>query len=183
MRLLAMVGLAVATVAMAQPVSGGVTPSTRVIVTGAGCPGWLQATQSEIGAGRTLWTIAQEDKDKKHPWTDPGSMTVHVAFVGTRQQPRSLEFSVSYLPAGLRLKDTADGQSSQELKKIYALSGKKTKVEGDLLVGPASVVTRVHLISATFADESVWNAPNDDACSVGAIHVIAGDSKEGSLHW
>lgn len=132
--------------------------------------------------------MAFEDKDrKKDEWPSQGSIGVHVVFEGARNQTRALEFSVSYLPAGLRLMPVAPGgdeKDPQELKKTFVLTANdKTRVERDLMVGPAAMITRVHLISATFADGSVWHAANEGACSVEPSRAIAVDGKESSLRW
>jgi hypothetical protein len=50
-------------------------------------------------------------------------------------------------------------------------------VNGDLMVGPAATITRVHLISATFADGSVWHAANANACSIEPNRVLPVDAK------
>jgi hypothetical protein len=55
----------------------------------------------------------------------------------------------------------------QERAKTFNLDREAAmRIGGDLLVGPAATITRVHLVSATFADGSVWHAPSDDACTV-----------------
>jgi len=174
----------IAAMTMAQPVNGGVTPTKSVA--GTKCPGLLRANQHAVGGERTQWTGALEDKDK-HPFPVMGTMGVHVVFQGTETRARSLEFSVSYLPAGLRkmkVDPGADGTSPQTMKKTYALTGgNKARVEGDLLVGPASTVTCVHLVSATFADGSAWHATSESECSVEPNHVMAVDGKESSIEW
>ncbi len=38
-------------------------------------------------------------------------------------------------------------------------------LEADLLVGPASGISRVHLFQVDYADGHFWNAPNTTACS------------------
>jgi len=174
--------LMIAVLAAALPVSGGVTKAA----TGTKCPGAFRANQHMVGGARTVWTVASEDKNRKDKWWPvSGSMGVHVIFQGDRVPMRTLEFSVSYLPPGGRR--TPAGRESndvQELKKNYTLAVRdKVQVEADLLVGPASAVTRVHLVSAVFADESEWHAASEDACSVQPDRVLAVDGKESSLVW
>lgn len=182
MRVGAVAGLMIAAMAMAQPASGGVTPSKNVTA-GTKCPGRLWANQHVVGGQRTIWTTSLEEKDK-HPLAVLGTMGVHVVFQGAETRPRTLELSVSYLPAGSRQARAADGKGPQELKKNYALGGDgKLRVEGDLLVGAASTVTRVHLLSATFADGSVWHASSEGACSVEPNRVLSVEGKETSLEW
>lgn len=174
-------GLMILAIAKAQSMSGGVTPAAKNAATK--CPGWLRADQHTVGGQRILWTFALEDKDKKDQWWPIlGSLGVHVAFQGPETRTRSLEFSVSYLPPGVR--STGREGSAQLLKKSYVLTGdEKERLEGNLLVGSASTVTRVQLVSATFADGSVWHAASDGACSVEPNRVIPIDGKESSLEW
>jgi hypothetical protein len=188
MRIGTLAGAMIAAMALAQPGSAGVTPTTKVVVTASGCPGAMRADQHAVGGQRTAWTMALEDKDrKKDEWPSQGSMGVHVVFEGARNQTQSLEFSVSYLPVELRsmpVETKAGGKNAQEMKKSFVLTANdKTRVERDLMVGPAATITRVHLVSATFADGSVWHAANEAACSVEPAHVIAVDGKETSLRW
>lgn len=183
MRIVAVAGLVTAMMATAPPVSGRVTPAK---VAGTRCPGAFQANQHAIGGARTVWTVAFEDKDKKDKWWPAsGSMGVHVVLQTARMPMQTLEFSVSYLPPGLRMTpDGPEARGVQELKKSYTLVVKdRVQVQGDLLVGPASTITRVHLVSATFADGSEWHAASEDACSVEPSRVMAVDGKESSLKW
>lgn len=178
------VGVMIAATALSQPLSAGVTLTSRVAVTGSGCPGWLRADQHAVGGQRTVWTMALEDKGKKEQWPDPGGMGMHMVFENARTPMRSLELSVSYLPPGLRLMPGADGRYAQEMKKTFALTvDDKTRVERNLMVGPAAMITRAHLISATFADGSVWHAASEGACSLEPSHALAMDGKESSLSW
>ena len=182
MRVVGVAGLMLAVMASARPASGGVTKASA----GTKCPGAFRADQHDVGGARTVWTVAFEDRDKRDKWwPESGSMGVHVVFQNLQTPTRSLEFSVSYLPPRVRVTPAAsDRQSAQEMKKSYTLAVRdKVSVQGDLLVGPASAVTRVHLISATFADGSVWRAASDDACSVEPSRVLAVDGKESSLQW
>lgn len=184
MRIAASLGVMIAALALAPPVSGGVTPAKGVPATR--CPGAFWAHQYDVGDARTLWTIALEDKDKRDSWSPaPGSMGVHVIFKFTTMATRSLEFSVSYLPPGTRvMHSNRDEKSEPELQKSYTLVTEgAARVEGNLLVGPASAITRVRLISATFVDGSVWNAANDNVCSVEPNRVLPQDGKESSITW
>jgi len=181
MRMSAVAGIVAAAMAMAQPVSG-VTPTKNAATK---CPGWLRADQHTVGGQRLRWTIALEDKDKKDQWWPTlGTLGVHVAFQSTEPPLRSVEFIVSYLPPGLREMPVGREASAQVLKKSYTLAGDdKARVEGNLLVGSAAAVTRVRLISATFADGSEWHAASDGACSVEPNRVMPVDGKESSLEW
>ncbi len=185
MHVWAVAGVTTAAMVLAQSGSAGVTPMSKIVVTASGCPGAMRADQHAVGGQRTVWTMALEDRDKKKDeWPDPGGMGVHMVFENGRAQMRSLEFSVSYLPLGPRQMPVAPEADPQEMKKRFALTtDDKTRVERDLMVGPAATITRVHLVSATFADGSVWHAASEGACSVEPNRAIAGDGKESSLRW
>lgn len=173
----------IALIAMAQPLSGGVTPGKGVAATR--CPVVFRADQHDVGGGRTVWTVAFEDRDKKDKWwPESGSMGVHVVFAGARSPMRSLEFSVSYLPPGTHVMPAPDAMSASELKKSYTLMAHdRVPLYGDLLVGPASMITRVRLVGATFADGTAWHAASDTQCSVEPSRVLPVDGKESSLKW
>ena len=151
----------------------------RYVLVEPGCPGQLSAHQQTQGVG-TVWTIAQQDTDKKSQ-DAPGSMGVHVSFASPKTQVASLELSVSYLPPGLRVmpidaklgaKDMREDSKTFVLKQEAAMH-----VKGDLMVGPAATITRVHLISATFADGSVWHAANESTCTIEPNRVLLVDAK------
>lgn len=146
----------------------------KFTLAGQGCPGQLAARQQATG-GSTVWTTAYEDRGEIRPiWTvRPEGLGIHVEFASAKTAVKDLELRVSYLPLRLRsvplgaqLTDGAD-KSPQEKEKRFNLSREAAiRIGGDLLVGPAATITRVHLLSATFADGSVWHAPSDDACSI-----------------
>jgi hypothetical protein len=70
------------------------------------------------------------------------------------------------MPAASNLTNGVE-RSPQEKAKTFNLDREAAmRVGGDLLVGPAATITRVHLMSATFADGSVWHASSEDACSI-----------------
>ena len=178
----AVAAMLIAVMAVAQPAGGRVTPAKGLAA--SRCPGWFRADQYDVGRARVVWTVALEDKDTKDKWWPaPGSRGVHVAFASAGLPVRSLELSVTYLPSGTHSMPI-DPKSASESKKSYSLiTHERARVEGDLLVGPAAMITSVHLISATFADESVWHAANESACSVEPNLVIPSDGKESSLKW
>jgi hypothetical protein len=129
-----------------------------------------------------VWTTALEDQEKKGRTPAPGSMGVHVEFDGAKMQARSVELSVRYLPFGLRVMpvtpDTNAKSSQESKKKTFTLVGEdKTPIAGNLMVGPASMIDSVHLMSVTFSDGSVWHAPNDSACTVAPERLILVDTK------
>ena len=182
-------GLIVAAGAQAQtgtmaPMQSGATSTkqaTRYVVVGQGCPGQLSARPATAG-GATVWTTALEDQDKKGRAPSPGSMGVHVEFDGAKTQVHSAELSVRYLPLGLRVMPVTpdvNAKGSQESKKkTFSLTAEeKTRIEGNLMVGPASMIESVHLTSATFADGGVWRAPSDSACTVAPERLILVNTK------
>ena len=96
-----------------------------------------------------------------------------VEFAGSKTAVKAMELRVSYLPLGLRsmpvVPQLTNGveQSPQEKAKTFNLDREAAmRIGGDLLVGPAATITHVHLMSATFADGSVWRAASDDQCSI-----------------
>ena len=140
---------------------------------GVGCPGQLVARQQATG-GATVWTTAYEDRGDKADWiARPRGLGIHVEFAHAKTAVKELELRVSYLPLGLRsmpaetqLTNGVD-RSPQEKAKTFNLDREAAmRIGGDLLVGPAATITHVHLLSATFADGSVWHASSEDQCSI-----------------
>jgi len=121
-----------------------------------------------MGRG-TVWTVAQEDKDQGRHATEVKGPGVHVEF-DTTKRVRMLELSVSYRPAGARVMPAEPGTSAKaakESKKTFVLQQEPSlSVDGDLLVGRAATITRVHLVSATYGDGTVSRATSEDECSV-----------------
>jgi hypothetical protein len=151
----------------------------RYVLVEPGCPGQLSAHQQTQGVG-TVWTIAQQDTDNKSQ-NAPGSMGVHISFESPKTQVASLELSVSYLPQGLRVMPIDQKQGTKDMRedsKTFVLKQEAAMhVNGDLMVGPAATITRVHLMSATFVDGSVWHAANANACSIEPNRVLLVDAK------
>lgn len=153
--------------------------STYVIV-GAGCPGQLVARQQATG-GATVWTTAQEDATINR--ARPSGLGVHVQFAGIKTPVKTLELRVGYEPVGLKRMPVALGtngfaSATSEREKNFTLDREAAmRVDADLLVGPAATITRVHLLSAIFADGSVWRAPSEEACSVVPSRIVLVNSK------
>ena len=169
------------TMAPMQSSTASARQATRYVLVGPGCPGQLSARPAPTG-GATVWTTALEDQDKKGRAPSAGSMGVHVEFDGAKTQAHSVELSVRYLPLGLRVMPVApdtNAKSSQESKKkTFSLAGEdKTPIEGNLMVGPAATIESVHLMSATFADGSVWRAANDSTCTIEPDRLILVNTK------
>jgi FtsZ-interacting cell division protein ZipA len=132
------------------------------------CPGVLRAQHQPTGP--TMWTVALEDKGRDAQAQKVKGPGLHVEFEAPKDGVKTLELTVSYLPAGLRVTPVeADMQSktAKESKKTFVLQQEAARrVDADLLIGPAATITRVHLVRATFADGNVWNASSEDVCSV-----------------
>ncbi len=131
---------------------------------GSSCPGALQARQQATG-GATVWTTALGDDTAA--LAPPRGLGIHVEFQGRHNPVKGLELQVSYLPLGLHAIQVANTAQPQERAKTFNLDRVAAmRIGGDLLVGPAATITRVHLVSATFADGSIWRAPSEEACTV-----------------
>ena len=143
----------------------GTPVNAPVLSNTARCPGGLRVRHQPMG-GATVWTVAQEDKDQGRHATEAKGPGVHVEF-DTTKRVRMLELSVSYRPAGARVMPAEPGTSAKESKKTFVLQQEPSlSVDGDLLVGRAATITRVHLVSATYGDGTVWHATSEDECSV-----------------
>jgi hypothetical protein len=174
----AVVGFTVA--AFSQAPQGNVNQAqfSGYVVQGQACPGQLTARQQATG-GATVWTTALEDqKNQDTADAKPKGLGVHVAFQGAKTRIKTLELRVSYEPLGLKSKPVAPGtngfvSSTVEREKNFNLDREAAaRVDADLLVGPAATITRVNLMSATFADGSVWHASSKDACSVVPSRIV-----------
>lgn len=179
--LVAVVGLIVAAGAQAQQGGVSAVPASRYAIVTAGCPGQLLARQQATG-GATVWTTALEDQ-KDPAQAKPSGLGVHVEFEGAKNAIKALELRVSYEPLGLKRVPVAPGTngfatSTTEREKNFNLDREAAKrVDADLLVGAAATITRVHLMSATFADGSVWHTPSENACSVVPSRIVLVKSK------
>lgn len=180
---IAVAGLMLAAVGQAQQGSASKAQLSSYVVVGAACPGQLTARQQATG-GATMWTTALEDqRDKDALLRKPGGLGVHVDFEGATTAVKDLELRVSYEPLGLKRVPVAPGtngfvSNATEREKNFNLDREAAmRVDADLLVGPAATITRVHLITVTFADGSVWRAPTPDACSVVPSRIVLVKSK------
>lgn len=150
-----------------------VPPNGLVVVSGPTCPAGLLRADQQATGGATVWTTALEDEGNQDALLRrPTGLGVHVDFQGIASPVKALELRVSYEPLGLKKVPLALGtngfvSSPREREKNFNIDREAAmQVHADLLVGPAATITRVHLMSATFADGSVWRAPTPDACSV-----------------
>jgi hypothetical protein len=131
-----------------------------------------------------IWTGALEDRGRSQESDGAargkfGGLGIQVEFESANVPVHALELRVSYLPQQLRYLPV-DPKGSQfmpagpkgakdmrESRKTFDLAEQAAMhVDGNLWVGPASTIKRVHLLSVTYANGSVWRAPSEDACSV-----------------
>lgn len=143
---------------------------------GSECPGALQARQQATG-GAEVWTTAMGDERAR--WARPQGLGIHVDFQAANTEVNALELRVSYLPLGLHamlvaptVTNTATGSPRERAKTFNLDRVAAMRIGGDLLVGPAATITRVHLVSVTFADGTVWRAPSEDACTVVPTRIM-----------
>jgi hypothetical protein len=144
------------------------------------CPVGMAAQRS--GTGQTLWAIALEDSgnQKNEAAARAANSGVHVE-LNTRNKSaiRQVELTVDFIAPGTFFLPVAETTTPIQQKKTFHLSaqdGASRKLVGDLLIGPAAGITRVHLLSIAYANGSNWAASANNACSVepnGFIRVAA----------
>lgn len=73
-----------------------------------------------------------------------------------------------FIAPGTRVLPVAEADALPAQKKTFNLATDRAslKLMGDLLVGPAASITRVQLLSLTYADGTTWSARSDSPCSV-----------------
>jgi len=178
-------------IALSLLLTGSVTAQSLPVTTalhasatyGPGCPVGMSARQK--GAGQTLWTIALEDQGDPARVTNAkrGGMGVAVELKAEKDHGiREATFEVSYLLPGARalLVDRPGLPKGAELKKkTFSLSAGDEgtlKLVGDLLVGRAAMIDRVHLVSLGYADGSQWHARNAGSCSIEPSRMVLVDA-------
>ena len=158
-----------------QRATARTTAQTRA--TGS-CPVGLMAQRRDDG--QTIWVVSMEDEAKANHATAPkaGSAGVHVSLTAGEKSPiRQAELAVYFVPPATRVLPV--NQYSQyapkapkppaEQKKTFHVSssdGNSQELTADLLVGPASGITHIHILSMDYADGTTWTAPNKSACTV-----------------
>lgn len=136
----------------------------QVALVAHGCPGMLSAEQQ---SAVTMWTVSREDSKDLTVAKQRGGSGIHVDLKSSRGALREIELSVSYIAPGERVMAVAAPDKKDLRQKTFNLSADGvTDLDGDLLVGPAFRITLVHLISAKYADGSMWRAQSEDVCSV-----------------
>lgn len=129
------------------------------------CPGTLSARQqSPVG---TMWTVSQEDAKDPAFKRRGANSGVYVALKSTKGALREIELNVSYIAPGARIMPVDSTDEKDMRQKTFELSaGGQRDVDGYLLVGPAFRISSVHLISATYADGTMWHARSEEDCRV-----------------
>lgn len=150
----------------------------RATVRGA-CPVSMMAQRRDTG--QTMWIVSLEDQSNpRHATTaTPGSAGVHVSLTAPEKSPiRQADLAVYFVPPGTRALPVYNQYSPYprkapkppaERKKTFhipASDGASLDLTADLLVGPASGITHIHILSLDYADGATWTAPNNAACTV-----------------
>lgn len=151
-----------------------------MIQLGASCPVGMAAQQASLG--QTMWTISLEDtrQPRNEAAVRASNSGVHVELTAANGKPiHQVELAVYFLAPGTRLLLVAppsgqpDGQSAShgasDLQKTFhlAASGNASfDLAGDLLIGPAASITRVHLLRIDYTDGTSWQPSGSGVCSV-----------------
>jgi hypothetical protein len=176
---------ATATLAQAQtrfpvPAAATTPPSRPLIVfpgtNGATCPLAMAAQQQS--SGQTIWTVALEDERSPMTAIRPGDAGVHVRLVDFKDKAiRQVKLAVYFIAPGSRATPVTESETgvTSDLQKTFELiaaEGSAHKLAGDLLVGPAASITRVHVLSITYADGSTWQASSTSNCTIEPNRII-----------
>ena len=154
------------------PSAATMRPSPPQIFTGTNggtCP--IRMTAQRQDAGQTLWTIALEDEQgpKAETAIRPGDAGVHVELTGFREKAiQQVRLAVYFLPRGTRALPVAESQTDATRKTfdLAAPDGFASKLTGDLLVRHAATITRVRLLSITYANGSTWHPSSSASCNI-----------------
>lgn len=141
-------------------------------VQGWNCPVGMTAERQATGA--TQWVVSLEDAR-----VPAAEARAHASRMGVRVGLKALlafreaKVAVSYQvpPAGVML---VDGAVSTETKTFALSAGDDPaqELERSLLLGTGINVTRVRLLSLTYADGTVWQPGANFSCSVRVSHLL-----------
>lgn len=151
------------------PSAATMRPSPPQIFTGTNggtCP--IRMTAQRQDAGQTLWTIALEDEQGSTAMR-PGDAGVHVELNGFNDKAiQQVKLAVYFLPPGTRALPVAESQTDATRKTfdLAAPDGFASKLTGDLLVRHAATITRVRLLSITYANGSTWHPSSSASCNI-----------------
>jgi hypothetical protein len=170
--------LLIATTAFAQnqttPAKQFPIPNTSVhrTIPFNACPVGMAAQRSNTGQLLT-WTVSLEDSPQapKALAARTASAALHVQLNAHDHTTslRQVELAVYYVAPGSRLLPIETTAPPADLKKTFDLAadgGASLQLTANLLIGPASNITRVHLLSITYADGTSWTAASDTICSI-----------------
>jgi len=135
------------------------------------CPVGMTAEQQANGA--TQWVVSLEDS--RDPVRIPrGKMGVRVGLTAPKDWAiREAKVVVSYMvpPAGAML---VGGSPSTETRTFELSAGEAPvlELERSLQLSPGVSVTRVKLLSLTYADGTVWQPDGAYNCSVRVSHFL-----------
>jgi hypothetical protein len=138
---------------------------------GWSCPVGMTAEQQATGA--TQWVVSLEDSGNP-PRDRPGAVGVHVALKGSKDKGfRAARVAVSYLvsPRGGMLVATTPASETRTFDLSVGAEA-RADLESSLLLGSGVSVTRVELLSLTYADGTVWPLRTEYNCGVRVSHVL-----------
>lgn len=144
------------------------------------CPVGMTAQQR--ASGQTVWTTALEDAANPRNLDSlrPGNTGVHVELnAHGKSSIHQAELAVYFMAPRTRVLPVVEADALPAQKKTFNLATDRAslKLMGDLLVGPAASITRVQLLSLTYADGTTWSARSDSPCSVEPDRFILVDAR------
>jgi hypothetical protein len=143
------------------------------------CPVSMIAQRRD--SGQTMWVVSLEDaaKPKHDEAPKPGSTGLHITLTAPENSPiHQAELAVYFVPLATRALPVSNPYSQYpqkapkppaEQKKTFHISATddaSLDLTTDLLVGPASGITRIHILSMDYTNGTTWTAPNNSACTV-----------------
>jgi hypothetical protein len=132
-------------------------------------------------SNRTVWVVSLEDSIQLQKQAASHLNTgVHVELSAPHDKLLQVELAVDFAPVGMRMLPLAAqiGTPANTQNKTFNLSandGATHKLAGSLLVGPAASITRVRLLSITYADGTQWQPTKGQTCSVEPSHFLLVD--------
>lgn len=140
------------------------------VIPSKNCPIDMRAQQR--GVGQTLWAISLEDAQKSNSkiLARPGGMGVHVELNAFNPLTiHRVELAVEYMAPGNRALPVDGRSDTINLRKTFILvgeGGSVSQLTGDLLVGAAAGIMRVHLISVDYTNGTSWHELPNRGCSI-----------------
>ncbi|HZL26946.1 MAG TPA: hypothetical protein VFC39_10475 [Acidobacteriaceae bacterium] len=149
------------------------------------CPVSMIAQRRD--AGQTMWIVSVEDaaKPKHDEAPKPGSTGLRISLIAPENSPiHQADLAVYFVPPATRALPVYNQYSQYpqkapkppaERKKTFHISASddtSLNLTADLLVGPASGITHIHILSMDYADGTTWTAPNNAACTVAPNGIL-----------